>query len=301
MACFIHQDACDRGLDADDFVEDMKKTLANISLYELSKLKHQQKLLLKEINAVPSSPLPTSVSGKPPSDKVDATDAILIRDRSNYHTPFLLPYDIYNRNLYNYLIDSGASSNVMTKKVMEQLNLRVSRPYHNICSMDSKRIEVCGIIKDLQVFLAAYTDRIMTMDIVVIDVPDSWGMLLSRKWASDLGGSLQMDLSYATIPMPDNTFVRLDRELEKRYHVEDPRRPNNEIIYRSCQTGSDAVLTNFFPPLTEHIQNEEIRHSSKRLSTSNFPSKHFQDKAVGLAINASSSPSRLTKKKRKKI
>ena len=25
MACFIHQDACDRGLDADDFVEDMKK------------------------------------------------------------------------------------------------------------------------------------------------------------------------------------------------------------------------------------------------------------------------------------
>jgi len=71
------------------------------------------------------------------------------------------------------MLDSGASSNVMTKKVIEQLNLRVSRPYHNICSMDSKRIEVCRIINDLQVFLAAYTDRIMTMDIVVIDVPDS--------------------------------------------------------------------------------------------------------------------------------
>jgi len=39
--------------------------------------------------------------------------------------------------------------------------------------MVSKRIEVCGIINDLQVFLAAYTDRIMTMDIVAIDVPDS--------------------------------------------------------------------------------------------------------------------------------
>jgi len=109
----------------------------------------------------------------------------------------------------------------------------------------------------------------------VIDVPDSWGMLLSRKWASDLGGSLQMDLSYATIPMPNDTFVRLDRELEKRYHVEDPRRPNNEIIYRSCQTGSDVVLTNFLPPLTEQIQNEEIRHSSKSGGTSNLPSEHF--------------------------
>ena len=72
------------------------------------------------------------------------------------------------------MLDLGASSNVMTKKVMEELNLRVSRPYHNICSMDSKRIEVCGIIKDLQLFLAAYPDKIMTMDIVVIDIPESW-------------------------------------------------------------------------------------------------------------------------------
>lgn len=146
------------------------------------------------------------------------------------HLPFYVSLIVNDRLLHNCMLDSGASSNVMTKKVMEQLNLRVSRPYHNICSMNSKRIEECGIIKDLHVFLAAYTDRIMTMDIVVIDVPDSWRMLLSRKWASDLGGSLQMDLSYATIPMPDNTFVRLDRELEKIYHVEDPRKPNNEII-----------------------------------------------------------------------
>ena len=133
------------------------------------------------------------------------------------HLPFYVSLIVNDRLLHDCMLDSGASSNVMTKKVMEQLNLRVSRPYHNICSMDSKRIEVCGIIKDLQVFLAAYPDRIMTMGIVVIDVPDSWGMLLSRKWASDLGGSFQMDLSYATIPMPDNTFVRLDRELEKRF------------------------------------------------------------------------------------
>ena len=42
--------------------------------------------------------------------------------------------------LHNCMLDSGASSNVMTKKVMEQLNLRISRPYHNICAMDSKMI-----------------------------------------------------------------------------------------------------------------------------------------------------------------
>jgi hypothetical protein len=40
------------------------------------------------------------------------------------------------------------------------------------------------------------------MDIVVINVPDAWGMLLSRKIAADLGGNIQMDLTYATIPTP---------------------------------------------------------------------------------------------------
>ena len=47
-----------------NIIEDMKKTRANISLHELSKIKHQQNLLLKELNAVPASPLPNGVISK---------------------------------------------------------------------------------------------------------------------------------------------------------------------------------------------------------------------------------------------
>jgi len=73
--------------------------------------------------------------------------------------------------------------------------------------MDSREIKVHGIIKDLQVHLEVYPDISVFMDVVVIDVLDAWGMLLYRKWVPSLGGSLQMDLSYATIPTCDNTFV----------------------------------------------------------------------------------------------
>ena len=87
-----------------NIIEDMKKNRSNISLFELSKLKHQQKLLLKELNAVPSSPLPNVILpkaaneiGKPTSDRVDSTNVVLIEDRYNSHTPpFLLIYEIYN-------------------------------------------------------------------------------------------------------------------------------------------------------------------------------------------------------------
>jgi hypothetical protein len=95
----------------------------------------------------------------------------------------------------------------MTKKAMEPLNLRISRPYHNICAMDSKTIEVHGLIKGLQAHLAAFPDIMIEMDIVVIDVPNARGMLLSRKIVANLGGNLQMDLTYATISTPDSAML----------------------------------------------------------------------------------------------
>ena len=39
------------------------------------------------------------------------------------------------------------------------------------------------------------------MDVVVADIPPKFGMLLLRSWAAKLKGALQMDMSYATIPV----------------------------------------------------------------------------------------------------
>jgi hypothetical protein len=52
----------------------------------------------------------------------------------------------------------------------------------------------------------------MVMDIVVADVPSKFGMLLSRYWIKRLGGTLQMDISYATIPVFGGEQRRLYKE-----------------------------------------------------------------------------------------
>jgi hypothetical protein len=67
---------------------------------------------------------------------------------------FFLSLLVSNHLLHNCMHYSGATSNVMTKKVTEKLNLRISRPYHNICAMDIKTIEVHGLIKGLEVHVA---------------------------------------------------------------------------------------------------------------------------------------------------
>ena len=89
-------------------------------------------------------------------------------DRGNQkNRPFFLSLLVNDFILHNCLLDSGATSNVMTKKVMEQLNLRISRHYHNISVMDSRTIEVHGLIKGLQVHLAAFPVNVYAIIIVL--------------------------------------------------------------------------------------------------------------------------------------
>ena len=50
------------------------------------------------------------------------------------------------------------------------------------------------------------------MATVVADIPPKFGLLLSRSWSKRLGGTLQMDLTYATILMFGGETERLYRE-----------------------------------------------------------------------------------------
>ena len=95
---------------------------------------------------------------------------------------------------------------------------------------DSKYFQVHGIIKDLKVYLAVNRDIDTLMDVVVIHFLDAWGMILSRKWFSILGGNMQMDFSYATILTLDGKPFILYRELVVKYHVENIKETNNQVF-----------------------------------------------------------------------
>ena len=96
------------------------------------------------------------------------------------------------------MINSSASNNIMSLKVMEALGLGVDTRKGRCKAMDAKEIPVVGTINALPFRLAAYPDEELTMSVLVVDIPPHYGMLLSRKWSATMGGSLQCDLSYAT-------------------------------------------------------------------------------------------------------
>lgn len=212
-----------------NFEHEIQKIRIPVPLSELVKNEYFKRSLSKLIQ---------SESPHPPSDSVNLQDekpAIvlgpMVEDRDDSSPPFYTTLNIHDKVLHNCLMDSGASHNLMPKVVMEELGLEVTRTYHDLYSFDSRRVQCLGVIKDLAVSLFQLPMKSVVMDIVVADVPPKFGMLLSRSWIKKLGGTLQMDLTYATIPVFGGEQRRLYREAQLAYIVSDEADPTNHPIF----------------------------------------------------------------------
>jgi hypothetical protein len=144
--------------------------------------------------------------------------------------PFYVSLKIHYMTFHNAMLDSRASHNIMPKVVMDQLGLDITRPYKDIFSFDSRKVKCLGLIKYLVVSLSQIPAKNMVMDVVVVDIPSKFGMLLSRSWATKLKGNLQMDMSYTTIPIFGQD-KRLYKEVFLKYMDSNKAQPNNHPIY----------------------------------------------------------------------
>jgi hypothetical protein len=134
--------------------------------------------------------------------------------------PLFMTLFINNKFLNNCMLDSGAGANIMSLKVMERSGLRVTRPYRNVCGFESISIPTHGVVENVEICLGRYPERVIHMDIVVVDVPDVWGMILSKKSVAMLGGTLEMDLTYINVPMNDGTISRLPNVPMTKVHMQ---------------------------------------------------------------------------------
>jgi hypothetical protein len=155
----------------------------------------------------------------------------LIEDKDESSPPFYTSLNIHDKVLHNCLMDSGASQNLMPKSVMDELGLEIKKTYHELYSFESRKVKCLGVIKDMVVTLFQFPMKSILMDIVVVDVPPKFGMLLSRSWIKILGGGLQMDLSYDTIPIFGGEHRRLYREVQLDYIISDEANPTNHHVF----------------------------------------------------------------------
>jgi hypothetical protein len=142
--------------------------------------------------------------------------------------------------------------------------LDITRPYKDLFSFDSRKVKCLGLIKDLVVSLSQIPSKNMVMDVVVVDIPPKFGMLLSRSWETKLKGTLQMDMSYATVPVFGQER-RLYREVLMKYMVSRKDKPNNHPIY---SVDIDIGSTIFYNDLCfeEDDQSDPKHQQEKQIS-----------------------------------
>jgi hypothetical protein len=132
--------------------------------------------------------------------------------------------------LHNTMLYSDTSHNLMPKVIMDELGLDITRPNKYLFSFYSRKLKFLGLIKELVLSLAQIPLKNMAMEMVMADIPPKFGMMLSRSWAGNLKGTLEMDMSHTTIPIFGQDR-RLYREVLLKCLVSNKMQPNNHPIY----------------------------------------------------------------------
>jgi hypothetical protein len=177
--------------------------------------------------------------------------------------PFYINLNIHDVTIHNAMLDSRSSHNLMPKVIIEELSLDITRPYKDFFSFDSRKVKCLGLIKDIVVSLAQIPSKSMTMDVVVEGIPPKFGILLSRSWDAKLKGTLQMNMSYATVPIFGQE-KRLYREVLSEYMVSRKDKPKNHPIYL---IDTDIGSTIFYNDL---CLEEDDQNTSKDQQTKSF-------------------------------
>lgn len=167
--------------------------------------------------------------------------------------PFYISLRVHDYVLHNAMFDSGASHNLMPKAIMEKLGLDITRKYHDLYSFDSGRVRCIGLIKDLVVSLDQILAKNVLMDMVVADIPPRFGMLLSRPWGEKIKGTMQLDLSYATIPVFCQ-MRKLYREQKMKYMITSKEKPvNHPINYVHTDLESFVLYSDSFNDVNSQV------------------------------------------------
>ena len=131
-----------------DIIEDIKKTKENVSLFEMSNLPQQKKKLLEALDPQPSKTLDNV-----PLDK-EINEASIGGNFKSRTKPFLLTFEIFNLNVHNCLVYSGASSNVIPLSVCKNINGKPTPSSIQIIQLDRTEIKVASEMKNVLIRLA---------------------------------------------------------------------------------------------------------------------------------------------------
>jgi hypothetical protein len=102
------------------------------------------------------------------------------------------------------MVDSSTSSNVMPWSVCQKINVEVQPSSLKIIHLDRTSVKVIGELKNVLIILSSKPKVHQIIDIIVMDIPEVYGLFLSRDWSEQLHGYFATDWSHFWFPENGN-------------------------------------------------------------------------------------------------
>jgi hypothetical protein len=177
------------------------------------------------------------------------------------------------------MVDSGASSNVMPLSVCQKINAEVQPSDLKIIQLDRTNVKVIGELKNVLIRLSSNPKVHQIIDIIIVDIPEVYGLFLSRDWSEQLHGYFATDWSHLWLPengQPNK--IRINRERYLKHTMTDLNDPNEPFVTstNSFETqGMNTFFGNFMTEIssiTDPGQQSEVTAYTQTPSLSNTPS-----------------------------
>ena len=140
--------------------------------------------------------------------------------------------------MHNYLVDSGASINVMPLSVCNRINGQPKPSTWQVIQLDRTTVKVIGEMEDVLIHLSTDERLCQYIDILVDDILDAYGLILSRDWSARLDGYFASDWSHLWFPDKGSpNQIKVLREPQMKYNVTQLEGKNEPV---------NSVLGNYF-------------------------------------------------------
>jgi hypothetical protein len=204
-------------------LEYLKKMKANVSVMDMCRIPQQKDFLLQALKSIDTPMTRTNQSEVPyPTDlrKGPSVNACSL-DKSGrpFVPPFLLMFEVFNRNLHNCLVDLGASSNFMPLSICKKLNATPLKSDNHAIQLDRNQVKVIGELKVFMIRIDTHPKLLEVIYIILVDILEAYGMLLSRDWSEKLKGYFSIDRAHLWLPLKGHTNMIEDwhRKISQTY------------------------------------------------------------------------------------
>jgi hypothetical protein len=152
----------------------------------------------------------------------------------------------------------------MPLSICKKLNAIPLKSDKHIIQLDITQVKVIGELKDVMIRMATHPKFVQVIDIIVVDIPEAYGLLLSRDWSEKLNGYFSTDWAHLWFPLKGHTnMIRIDRERYLKHTVTDLEAFNEPSSTDFPMLGNYSYDSDFrnFSPLSSDVpltQNSEM-------------------------------------------